>query len=151
MDFERRVVGQGIGQDVASGHLNRFLEEIVFQDDKAVVQGGSRGQDSLPVLENLLHRSDTIVNVEVCVVKQGEDKRNEEADGNSPSVSKVEVMLVRVQITGVSPIAREIARTRLLEFIKSGLKSKWRVIRLSSNLILDSVVKLIQDFLCLIQ
>jgi 3-phosphoglycerate kinase len=67
LDLERRVVGQSIRENITCGDLNGFLEEIVLQDDEAVVQGGSRVQNSLPVLKNLLHRGDAIVNVEVYI------------------------------------------------------------------------------------
>ena len=85
MDFEGRVVRQGVREDVTRRNFHRLLEEIVLQNNEAVVQGGGGAQDALPVLEDLLDWSGAVVDVEVCVKgkialvphAKGEARRNE--------------------------------------------------------------------------
>lgn len=88
----------------------------MLQDNESRVSGGDIAQNVLPILQYLADRGQAAVNVEVYkspIVSQIPVLMRPEKM-YSPSVSKVAVGLMRVHMTGVRPMAREIARTRSL-------------------------------------
>ena len=105
-------MGQSIREDVTSGDLNSLFEEIMLKNDEPRVPCCSVANDILPVLKDLLNSGKTTMDIEVYNIFSHTPLPL--LSLGSPPVSKVATGLMRVHITGVSPIAIEIARTRSL-------------------------------------
>lgn len=56
---------EGIGEDVASSHVDSLLEEIVLENDETVVNRRRVADDAFPVVEHLGRGRETTSDVEV--------------------------------------------------------------------------------------
>jgi len=88
----------------------------MLKNDESCVNLSGVADDLLPVLEDLLNGDCTACDVKIWKTERLKGRKgSERMVVYLPPVSNVAVGLILVQITGVSPIAKEMARTRSLE------------------------------------
>ena len=65
LNLERRVVCKCVGEDITGGNVDTLLEEVVLENDEAMVDRSRITDDALPVVEHLGRGRETTSNVEV--------------------------------------------------------------------------------------
>ena len=66
LNVESWLVGKGIRKDIAGGHIDRLLEQIVFEDDETGVYCRGVTQNMFPIGKHLADGCETTVDAEVC-------------------------------------------------------------------------------------
>jgi hypothetical protein len=90
-----------------------LLEQVMLENNEASVDHSGITEDLLPVGKHLANGCSATIDVEVWFTGHQSEDRVISAC-NIPSVSKVAKGLMRVYMTGVKPMAAQIARTRSL-------------------------------------
>lgn len=65
-DRERWLMGQSIRKDVTCSDFDSLFKKIVFQHDETVAHSRSIADNVFPILQHLLNRNRTSVNIEIC-------------------------------------------------------------------------------------
>lgn len=71
LDRERWLMGQSIRKDVTCRDFDSLLKKIVFQHDETAAHSCSIADNVFPILQHLLYRNRTSVNIEVTRIKSG--------------------------------------------------------------------------------
>lgn len=65
LDVEGGLVRERVRENITSGDIDGLLEQIVLEDNEAVVNCSRVANDALPVVEDLFRRDGTAVDIEV--------------------------------------------------------------------------------------